>query len=405
MTNKLWNKNFTLITLGSIISLIGSTFTNFALGLLILDNTGSTFLYSMYLVISTIPTLIIPTISGPFIDRFSRRKIIYTLDFISAALYFVMVMIFYLGTFSYTILIIFSTVLSIISSIYYVAYESFYPMLITEENYSKAYSIDSTLKSLSLVMLPVSAMLYNLFGIGPIFIFDGITFFIAALFERTIHVEEKYIVTNKKFSKEEYKKTFKEGIRFLKSEKGLLAITIYFTITMFATSSLDVVVLPFFKSHYGNGEYMYLYVMFFMVIGRVIGGFINYKINISKDKKYIIALFVYLTICVVEGLLLFVPIIVMSIFQFIDGILGITSYSIRSSATQSYVNDEMKGRFNGTFQVFTTLGSISGQFLAGVASEFIPEQYVLLIFMAINLIAIFEIIVRKKSYIELIYNR
>ena len=48
---------------------------------------------------------------------------------------------------------------------------------------------------------------------------------------------------------------------------------------------------------------------------------------------------------------------------------------------------------------------IRDRFIAGVASECIPEQYVLLVFMTINLIAIFAIIVRKKSYIELIYNR
>ncbi|MBU5317812.1 hypothetical protein KQI30_16305 [Clostridium bornimense] len=95
----------------------------------------------------------------------------------------------------------------------------------------------------------------------------------------------------------------------------------------------------------------------------------------------------------------------MKIFQFLDGILGITSYSIRSSATQSYVDDEMKGRFNGVFQMLTTFGSVSGQFMAGVCSELISEQYVLLLFMIINFLAVFAIILRKKSYIKPIYNR
>lgn len=405
MTNKLWNKNFTLITMGSVVSLIGSSFSNFAMGLLILDTTKSTFMYSMYLVLTTLATLIMPIVVGPFIDRYSRRKIIYTLDFFCSILYLIEAVIFYLGTFSYTILIIFSIILSAISSIYYVAYESFYPMLIDESNYSKAYSIDSTLKSLSMIMLPISAFVYNLCGVGPILIFDGVTFLISALLETKIKIEESYAIRDEKFSRSKYKETFKEGIKFLKLEKGLLAITIYFAITMFSTSAEDVLLLPFFKKGYVNGEYIYMYVMFFMVVGRVLGGSINYKMKIAKEKKYKIAVIVYITISALEGMLLFVPVCVMKIFQFLDGILGITSYSIRSSATQSYVDDEMKGRFNGVFQMLTTFGSVSGQFMAGVCSELISEQYVLLLFMIINFLAVFAIILRKKSYIKPIYNR
>ena len=43
--NPLWTKNFIIITVGTIISRIGSAIAGFATGLLILDYTESTFLY------------------------------------------------------------------------------------------------------------------------------------------------------------------------------------------------------------------------------------------------------------------------------------------------------------------------------------------------------------------------
>ena len=58
---------------------------------------------------------------------------------------------------------------------------------------------------------------------------------------------------------------------------------------------------------------------------------------------------------------------------FLIGILGVTSYTIRSSATQSYVPHERKGRFNGAFIMLTTAGSLLGELLAGIFTAFLSR--------------------------------
>ena len=93
MQEKLWNKNFTLIIAGTIVSMLGNSISGFAIALLVLDNTASTFLYALFMVIYNAPKLIIPIFAGPYLDRYSRRKMIYILDYLSAALY---LMIFFL---------------------------------------------------------------------------------------------------------------------------------------------------------------------------------------------------------------------------------------------------------------------------------------------------------------------
>ena len=47
--NKLWTYDFTVITVGSFISMVGSTLSSFALGLVVLEYTGSTFLYALFI--------------------------------------------------------------------------------------------------------------------------------------------------------------------------------------------------------------------------------------------------------------------------------------------------------------------------------------------------------------------
>lgn len=404
--NPLWTKNFVLITIGTIISRIGNSIAGFATGLLILDYTESTFLYALYMVLYNLPQIIMPTLAGPFVDKFSRRKTIYTLDFISAGIYLLFSVIILSGNLNYALLVLGCMLLGAIDSIYSVAYESFYPMLISEGNYTKAYSISSTLDSLTMLMVPVSAFLYNLIGIGPLFLIDMCSFLFAAVMETQIHVKESYVKRqDEEFGIRQYQKTFQEGVSYLREEKGLCAIVLYFMITMFAQGSMNVIGLPYFKATYPRGEYVYIAVMGFMLFGRLAGGAIHYKFKYPTDKKFLIAIVVYLVICVLDGCYLYVPIQVMMVMCFISGIMGVTSYNIRISATQSYVPDGKKGRFNGIFHMAVTIGMMSGELLSGVMAEFMEMRLVVVIFMAINFVAVWGIMYRSRKHVAVIYNR
>ena len=148
-------------------------------------------------------------------------------------------------------------------------------------------------------------------------------------------------------------------------EKGLLRVVIYFTFSMLASGASQVITLPYFKSTFSNGEYIYMLVWGMAIFGRAIGGGIHYRVKLPVQHKYLIALTVYVVISLCEGFYLYFPLPVMMASCFLNGILGVTSYTIRISATQSYVPDEKKGRFNGAFNMLNTVGSFTGNLLAG----------------------------------------
>lgn len=405
-TNPLWTKNFTIITVGTVISMLGSSIAGFALGLLVLDYTGSTFLYALYMVMYNAPKVIAPTLAGPFLDKFSRRKTIYMLDFTSAALYGIFAWLIVSGYFNYGFLIMGCLLLGTIDSIYQVAYDSFYPMLISEGNYTKAYSIQSTLESLTTFMVPVSAFLYNIVGIAPLFLINMVSFFIAAVMETQIKKEEHYVKRDEEnFGLSQYKKTFLEGVGYLKQERGLMAITLYFMVSAFASGAFSTIVLPYFKTNFENGEYVYIFTMGWMMIGRLIGGAVHYRIHYPTEKKFTIAMFVYVVVAMIDGAVLYFPITAMMVLCLVEGLLGVTSYNIRVSATQSYVPDERKGRFNGIFQMAMTFGLLAGQFLSGVLTVFVPERAVVSAFMVLNILAAIGFIGGNRKHVKKIYNR
>ncbi len=409
--NPLWTRDFTIITLGSVISMCGNAMSGFAMSLMVLDISTSTLLYAIYMSMYTIPQLIMPIISGAILDRHSRKVTIYTLDFISAGLYLIMAIVLATGWFSFPIFAIYCFILGSIQSAYMVAYESFYPLLISEGNYQKAYSIASVLEMSAFLMVPVSTFIYNLVGLSPLLAFNAISFFIAAVMETKIEQDEDYIVRQRDTLIRGASKTRQvltdtlEGFKYLISERGLLAVALYFSVIFVTSGISQVITLPYFKNNFDNGEYIYMIVWGGSIVGRMIGGGIHYKMQIPAKWRFTVALCVYISNAVNEGFYLFMPLPLMIAMCFLIGIGGVSSYTIRVSATQSYVPDEKKGRFNGAFNMLATGGSLLGQIIAGLCSEVIDERMLLMYAMIVSGIAAIVIIGGSKQEVSKVYNR
>jgi len=410
-TPSLWTRDFTIITAGTVVSMFGNAMADFAMSLMVLDISKSTLLYAVYLAMYTIPQIIMPVFSGAILDRYSRKKTIYTLDFISAGLYIVMAAALSTGWFSFPVFALFCFVLGCIISMYMVAYDSLYPLLITEGNYQKAYSIQSILDTISMVMVPVAAFLYRGIGIAPLMAANAVCFFIAAVMETQIGNEEKYIEEQKLTAIEGAGKgrqmlaDIKEGFRYLAGEKGLLAVTVYFAV-IFTTGGIEnVITLPYLKKTFENGEFIYMMVWGCAVVGRSIGGCIHYKTKVPAAKRYSLAFALYIFNALAEGFYLFFKVPVMMALCFLVGIGGVTTYTIRISATQSYVPDEKKGRVTGAFNMLVMLGAFAGEAIGGLASEFMGERTIIMIAMLVQAVLAVVIIGGNRESVANIYNR
>jgi len=409
--SRLWTRDFTIITIGSAISMFGNSMAGFAMNLMVLDYTQSSLLFAIYTVLYTFPQIISPIISGAILDRFSRKKMIYILDFISAGIFTVMGTALMLGFFNFVLFAAVSFLLGIIQSVYFVAYESFYPLLVTEGNFQKAYSVASVLETVSAFMVPVSVFVYNLIGIGPIMLIDALSFLIAAIFETQIKQEEKYVDKQKESIAGENiaptKRMFsdiKDGFSYLAKERGLLAIAMYFFFSCLAGGAMNVMCLPYYKSTFENGEYLYILVYGMSFVGRAIGGMLHYRIKLPVKYKFTIAILVYIFLGLIDGTYMFMPIRLAMVLCFLSGMGGITSYTIRISSTQNYVPDEMKGRFNGAFLILSTAGSLIAELVAGLLSEIMDARFVVLIFNLIAVSAAIIIIGGNRKKVAKIYN-
>jgi len=413
----LWTWDFTIITLGSVISLIGGLLSSFAMSVMVLDYTGSVFLYALFNAAYQVPMLVCPVLAGPYLDRMSRKKAVCRLDFLSAALFGALALLLQSGWFSFPVLLAFSLARGAIDSVYIVAYDSLYPNLVDQRNLSKAYAITGVLQSAMAMAYPMGALAYDVLGgVAPLFAVNAVCFFTAACFERCIRHRESHMDSappaNGLGALKRFGWDLREGLDYLAGERGLLAITLYFMFSEFTGGGAEALVLPFFRNHADlfaawpvAAATLYAIVSTFAEVGRVAGGLLQYKFKLPAGKKFAIAMTAYTLIDIISGGIPFLPIPAMAAAFFLSGLAGVTSYNIRISSIQSYLPDGKRARFNGTFQMALSLGSMCGTLLAGALAEVLPERGVILLFSGVGLAAAWLFIFRQRKEVAAIYNR
>lgn len=401
----LWTKNYTTITLGTIISAIGGVGLNFALSVLIYDKTQSTMLSALFSALIMVPNILLPMFVGPFIDRFSRKNIIVLSDLIMGLLFLFIAYATKDGYFNFTAYAVLGVIISSNGVIYNIAYESLFPELIPDKMMQKGYAISSLIyPTVNSVMFPVAAIIFDAYGPSGIFLIEGILLLIASAFETQIKIKEKHMINLSK-KMQSFKVMMVDGVKYLSQEKGLLAIFVFFFFFMMSGEGLNVLLYPFFENHASLTITDYAWVISFVTIGRLLGGLLHYVFKVPVHLRYTLAAIVYFSLNFLNAILLLIPYQLMLVVQVIIGMLSINSFNIRMSSVQSYVPAEKRGRINGFYQMMVGLGMIIGRLGAGVAGEYFAYTTVIMAMSALGLLAFFVLIQANKGYVSAVYNR
>lgn len=403
--SKLWDRNFTIITIGTIISAIGSIGLNFALSIVVYNNTSSIMLTGVYNAVIIIPQVLFPVLVAPYIDRISRKKIIVFLDYLLGAIYTIFGMYLVSADFNYYLFIVVGFIASTIGVIYSLAYNSLFPDLIPDGFAQKGYSVSVLIYPIiAASFTPIAAIVYESVGIEILFIIEGILLLICASVELLIKYEEG-TRKNEKYNLQEYFADIKEGVLYLKKEKGILYIYLYMAVTIFASQGVSLLLVPFFQSHMVYNTTHYSLLLSAETIGRTVGGALHYMIKIPIEKRYEIASKVYIIYDVLDGILMFVAFPIMIIMRFVEGFLGVNSANIRESSVQSYIQKEKRARVNSFFQLLVFGGMFLANLVAGVLGEIFSLPIAGAAFGCCGVVGALMLICKNKTEISKIYNR
>lgn len=398
----LWTKNFTYITTASVLSIIGGEVMNLPLSLLVFEKTQSTMLSAIILICGMLPDVLLSVIVAPFIDKGKKKRWIVGLDTLMMMIYIIMGVWIANHEFQYMVYVVLSLVLGTISVFYRLAYGAWYPSLIPVGFEQKGYAISATIYPLiTIVMAPVATFLYETVTMSTLFFLVAGILMISILIESQI--EENRKVEKQVYTLKQYKEDIKEGFRYLKKEKGITNIYTYMAVSNGTYEGSYIALQAYFQTNPMLSVTMLGFLRSAEMVGRVLSGIFQYRFEIPAKKRFGLTKLVYITYQLADMILLFTPYPAMIVNRFICGGLGNTSATVRETAVQSYLPDNMRARVNAVFNAVFSVGGILFQIFAGMLGERLPYRTVIIIMGMIGLVAIWVFIIQPGDENRKVY--
>lgn len=238
------SRNMFFTAAGLLISLIGSQIYTFASGLYILKSTGSSLGFSANLVISILPMVIINPLAGVIADRIDRKKTAIIMDLLNGILMMVMYII---GRESFSVHMIYigTFFISVFSAIYNVVMEAAKPDIVYSDSLIRINSLSKVIEAAASIAGPaLGGIVYALVDIRSFILFNGISFFISAVFEVFTDFKLNLQIKIEK-AKLNIVHDIKEGIMYIINDKNLNGLIGIFVVINFFLGFAYSVPIPY----------------------------------------------------------------------------------------------------------------------------------------------------------------
>ena len=226
-TNVFANRNYRLVFLGALVSESGALLYSFAVGFYILEiSENNAFLQGLYLALCGVALLLFTPVGGVLGDRVSKAKIMYVCDYIKGGMIIlaaVLMMILPSPAAHIVILFILGILGNVVSGLFNPAAGAMLPNIVQPEQLQQAnsyFSIKTSMESILGVVL--AGILYAVLPINVLFMAVGACFIASGISEMLIryaHTASAEPITLRLAVSD-----MKEGIRYLRGQKAILAI-------------------------------------------------------------------------------------------------------------------------------------------------------------------------------------
>lgn len=359
----LWTRDFKLIFGGTLISAIAGQTMQIPLSLMTYASTGSIKLSSYIIILAMLPDIILPLLVSPLVDRAPKKYIIVGLDYMMALVFFFFA---YLtrGGFVYSHYLILALIAGSIGSVYMIAYQAWYPMLIPKGHMQQGYAVSSTLYPMvMMVMAPIASFMYKTVPMHYLFIAVAVLSFMAATAEMFIQHEGR--TPGHSMNLRAYISDLKETLNYLKEEKGLVNIYTYMAFSSGVAHANYLFTQVFFQTTAWLGVTRFGFLTTAETLGRTLGGMVQYKIIIPAKKRFQITQFVYYAYSFLDLALLFLSYPLMLANRFLAGGLGVTSFTLRETSVQAYLPPKLRAKALAFAQMASSLSMVIFQFIGG----------------------------------------
>ena len=376
--NKLWNKNFSLITLCFAIAMLGNMTLSFALAYYVRDITGSEAMFGLALSAPYISLLIMSPIGGILADRLKKQKIMFWVDFLVS----IMIVLFLItqGAFATALpgVVIKLLALNAVQGAYMATVNAAVVLVLPTEKLTRGNAIIGMISALvGGAGQALAAVLYSNFGLYNMLIPFAALYAITAILDLFISVP----YTKPKAASNIYqiiKDDISQALRFLLKDKPILAkISVIAFVIFAAVVSMLMIATPVIITETLGMDLSFVGIsQVAMAIGGLAGGIVagilGPRLNVGKMPFITMVLSVapvpmgLVVLFNAPGMVIFVVITaVCAVVFFMLTLIVVTAITY----VQMETPPQMLGKVLAIFSMLPFLAQAMGQFGFGVLFE------------------------------------
>lgn len=411
-TKKIWNRNFTMVVMGQIISLFGNAILRFALPLYLLNQTGSAAMFGIVSACAFIPMIVLSPVGGIFADRVNKRNIMVILDFSTAAL--TLFIVLFLGKMNLIGLLLGALILLYgIQGAYQPAVQASIPVLLSGEQIMQGNAVINMISSLSGLLGPViGGALFGFYGIMPILYVSMVCFLISAIMEIFIQIPHEKKPSEGNIFAIGFS-DLKESFRYMSKKQPIIMVlslavaVINLLISALMIIGLPVIVTQMLDFDVQTANRLYGYAEGVMAAGSLCGGLAaGILANKMKARNGYLILFYDALTLIPIGLTMLLPMSAMTAYLIIMAccfvmMLLATLFSIQlMSYLQMIVPGDLIGKVISCAMCIGMCATPLGQAIYGALFEAMGSK-IYLVFFAVTLLMCLFSLALKNTFVKL----
>lgn len=241
-------RSFLLIWIGQVVSLVGSGFTGFALGVWTYQQTRSVTQLSLIALCSRLPGIVVSPLAGALVDRLDRGWVLILCQLGAAASILSMFLALLVGHLSLWHICLALTINSALGAFQWLAFSATITLLVPRKHLGRASGLVATGDSLGLLLSPLlGGVLLVLFQVQGIFLIDFATFIFAVATLLLVRIPQPFKNQHAPAS-ESLLKEISFGCAYVMARPGLLGLLLFFACTNFLGGFLTVLTAPLILS-------------------------------------------------------------------------------------------------------------------------------------------------------------
>lgn len=367
-------RNFALLWFGQLVSLTGDYVLLVALPFYTYQLTGSVLDTGLMFLVQGLPSLLLGSLAGVFVDRWDRRYTMIASDFLRMGILLFLLFVHTRDLVWIIYVVAFSE--QVVSQFFLPAKGAIIPHLVDEPQLMAANSLNSTSDALTrLVGPPLGGALLAFFGLTSVVLIDSASYLISGIMILLIILPRAtQAMTSTAAQPSSFAaalanvwREWLEGLRLVQRSRLLLTLFVAACLIMLSQGIINVLIVVFVKAILHGSATTFGLLITFQGIGMLAGSVLVGQVGKRIKPVYLLAIGTTPSGLLLLIIVTFPNVLLTFALLTVLGVLIVGFFVTEQTLFQTQVEDAYRGRvlgaYNTTYSLFYIIGLSCGSFL------------------------------------------